>query len=468
MATVRQMAELYLRGSLANVTMKNLTEDEVRFAESLTEEIANHPGMKKHRFKVKRIFADTIKADYRSDPDSAEQEYRIAVWRGVVNLFFHKHYQFQCKCCGATHRNVKTTGQMKPLDQAHTPCPVCGKIKIENPGDTDYQPNQYVDFIEFQASYQDFQEGIPTYSSTIEAAPGGGANKEELDELLQKGKISTDVYIRRLEQYRYDDPNAIVKDPDQLVKFFGEFVWGYFKQQIRENKRPEHNKRPTEVMGRADEVIVEEIMSIVSKLKISATFCTRTQPEEGWWNIGVIGLQTPPEFTGELMPIIERAEKNDIRICITPTTIKVEHNTNAKQLKALVTKPEHVIVLDNNQSVSDDGEGTPKFSLEQVSFRTVGGDKVELIEDTEKIDRYDIMNAIENSLPEGDCRKVFQIMQQEGNSYDEFRDDFDYDGEPRQAHIARHLKITPRSVKNHLAVIKLACLSQGFGPADLR
>lgn len=467
MAIVRQMAELYLRGSLANVTMKNLTSDQVRFAEELTERVVSTPGMNKHRFKVKRIFAETISADYHNDSETADQEYRIAVWRGVVNLFFHKHYKLHCKSCGATHRHVKTTGQMKPFDQAHTPCPVCNKIKVDDPGDTDYQAGEYVDEAEFNRSYQDFIEGIPTYSSTIVATPGGGATKEQLDELLEKGEISTDVYLRRLEQYRYDDPYAIIDDPEQLVKFFGEFVWGYFRQQIRENKRQEH-KRPTQIVGRADEVIVQEILASASKLKIPVNFCPKTQPEDGWWNIGVIGLQTPPEFTGELIPIFARAHEHDIRVCITPTLIKIEHNTNSPYIQALVTKSEHVLVLDANQSVSDDSENAPKFSLEHISFKTIEGNKVELIEHTELIDRHDTMRAIEERLPEGDCRKIFQIIQQEGESYNEFRNSYNYDSEPRQAHIARHLKITPRSVKNHIAVIKLACLSQGFGPSDLK
>ena len=466
MSTVRQMAEIYLRGSLSNVTMKNLTPDQVRFSEKIANEIADHPEMRKHRYKVRRMLGETIKADYSSDSDAADQEYKIAIWRGVVNLFYHRHYKFKCHACGATHKYVKATGQMKPLDQAQTPCPNCQQIEVNDPGESQYQKGQYVNLKEFEESCQDYQVGIPTYVSTIKAFPGGGFDKENLDQLLLEGKITQAVYERRLEQYRYDEPFAIIEDKTQLAKFFGEFVWGYFKQQLRENKRPEHNKKPVEICGRADEVIVQEILSIAARTKVPALFCSSTQPEHGWWNIGIVGLQTPPEFTGELMPVLAKAVENDVRIAITPTMIKVEHNINARNIQALITKPEHVIVLDNNQSVSDEEDGN-KFSIDQVDFKTVEGCKMELIESTELLERHDIMMAVENSLPEGDCRKIYQIIKQDGEIYQEFRKVYDYDSEPRQAHIAKFLNITPRCVKNHLAHIRLACLSHNFVPSVL-
>lgn len=465
MATVRQMAELYLRGSLANVTMKNLTPEQVIFAEELTCNIAKHPEMRKHK-KIKKVLADTIRADYKSDPESADQEFKIAIWRGVVNLFFHKHYKFQCTACGATHRNIKTTGQMKPLDQAHTPCPVCNQIKIKNPGETSFTTGQIINFDDFQDSYKTFQRGIPTFDSTIEAIPGGGYNEETLNKLLAEKKITQKVYERRLQQFRYDDPESIIQDENQMTKFFGEFVWGYFKQQIRENKRPESQKKPTQIIGNADEIITQEIISSATKLKIPIIFCPKTQPENGWWHIGVIGLQTPPEFTYELIPIILRASEARIKILIEPTEIKIEHAKNSKQLKALVKRPEHIMVIDNNQSIDEKEIG--QFSIDQISFKTIGGSKMELIDDTEKIDRIDVMEAIKNSLPDGDCQKIFEILKQDGDYYEGFRETFQYDTEPKQAHIAKFLNITTRRVKYHMSSIKLVCLTHQFTPSSLK
>lgn len=466
MAIVRQMPGLYLRGSLANVTMKNLTEEEIQFCENLTNLVASHDKMKKHKFKVAQTLGKTIKGDYASDRETAFQEFNIAIWRGVVNLFYHRHYRFRCMSCDSTHKVTKTTGLTKPIDQAHTPCPVCNCVKVTDPGDTDYEVGQFVDHDEFQQSYAEFQTGIPKCDSTIVAIPGGGASKEELDELLAEGKISQVAYERRLNQFRYDDPYAIIEDDDQMVKFFGEFVWGYFKQQLRENSRVEHNKKPTRIYGPADEVLVEEILAAAKKWKVQASFCRDTQPENGWYNIQLIGLQTPPEFTGDLMMLMDKAQRSDVRVRVKSGVVRVECNPAAPQIEALVSKPEHVMVLDNNASISDDDDGKT-FSIQQVSFKTVGGCKVDPDDESDKIDREDVMRAIYGSLPDGDCRKIFEICKQEGPAYEEFRQEYDYDGEPKQTHMAKHLGITPRSVKNHLANIRHICLVHEFVPAEV-
>ena len=49
MALVRQMPELYLRGSLANVTMANLTANEKDHIDTIVGYVATHPGMARHR-----------------------------------------------------------------------------------------------------------------------------------------------------------------------------------------------------------------------------------------------------------------------------------------------------------------------------------------------------------------------------------------------------------------------------------
>lgn len=462
MAIVRQMSELYLRGSLANVTMKNLTEEEIQFCESMTEHVANHDRMKKHRYQVMRVLGETIGADYRDDRLTAEQEYKIAIWRAVVNLFCHRHYKFRCCSCNSTHRITKTTGLPRAIDQAHIPCPVCNKVKVTDPGDTDFEVEQFVDHDEFQDAYKDFQTGIPECESTIIAIPGGGKyNEEELQKELEDGLIQQDVYERRTGHYRYDDPYAVIEDEDQMVKFFGEFVWGYFKQQIRENSRVEHRKRPTKIMGRADEVVVEEILSVAKKLKIPTTFCKNTQPENGWWNIGIIGLQTPPEFTGELLPIFEKAANAGVKYNIDNSMIRVEHDDRAPQVEAFVIKPEHVMVLDNNASISDDKEDGG-FSIQQMSFKTVGGCKVELEDHVGEYETRDVMEAVFGSLPDGDCRKIFELYTQTGTVYDAFREVYNYDSEPKQAHMAKFLGITPRSVKQHIENIRHMCLAYDF------
>ena len=433
MAIIRQMPGIYLRGSLANVTMKELTQDQIDFCNRVTKQIASSPGMAKHRFKMTQVLGETIGADYKIRTD-AEQEYYIAIWRGVVNLFFHRYYTFKCEACNGTHRIAKTTGLPVAINQIKTPCPACNQCKVTDPGDTDFEEEQFVDYEEFQNSYKDFTTGIPECGSTIKAIKG---------------------------EKRYKNPQEILDDSEQMTKFFGEFVWGYFKQQLRENHRTEHNKKPVLISGRADQIITEMILSACKKLKINTIFCKELQPENEWWTIGLYGVHTPPEFTGELIPILDKSKELGVKIVIKQTCIQIQEVKSADIIEAFVIKPEHVSVLENNTSISDKDEG---FTIDQMSFKTVKGEKMDLEDHVRTIELRDTMEEVFDSLPDGNCRLIFQLYTQNGEIYDRFHQEYKSPGEPKQGHMAKFLGITPRVVKGHIAHIKHTCLANGLTP----
>lgn len=466
MTIVRQMPELYLRGSIANVTMKNLTQEEVEFCEEIAEWVANHEQMAKHRHQVAKVFSGTIGADYKEDYRASDQEYKIAVWRAIVNLFHHKHYKFQCEACGSVHRKVK--GRPKPIDQLFDICPVCNKIKITDPGGTEYMEGDFVDVEEFQESYKYFTTNIPKCKSPIVALPGEQYKKEDLDEQLQNGEISQTQYERRLQQYRYDDPYSIINDPEQMTKFVGEFVWGYLKQQIRENKRREHHKAPTTIVGRADEVITKEIISICKKLNLPFTYCDDTQPEKGWWVIGINGLKTPPEFTAELIILLRKADHFGIMYDITKTSIKIKETLHAELIDASIINPKHVMVLDSTATINHDEDSNDPVVF-QISFRTVGASKMELENHTAAVERSDVMQAVYSSLPDGNCKKIFELYSQDGELYREFRERYGYEGDKKPSHndMADFLDVTPRTIKAHIENIRLMCLANQFTPSSI-
>lgn len=81
----QQMPQLFLRGSLCNVTMRNLTQDEVKEIGAIVEMVQNDPLMQPCRAQFKSALANTISGDYRSDKDlTAEQEFLVAIWRAAV------------------------------------------------------------------------------------------------------------------------------------------------------------------------------------------------------------------------------------------------------------------------------------------------------------------------------------------------------------------------------------------------
>lgn len=431
MAIVRQMPQLYLRGSIAQITMKNLTEEERKKCDELTTYVGNHPEMKKHRWRVAKLYRETIGADYK-DKEAADQEYMVAVWRGVVNLFYHRKYEFRCTACGAEEKQTKML-QWRRIDQQFIPCPQCQKMVIEDPKGSAFQKGDVVTKKAFDKACKMLDEE-PTVSSTIEAIGG---------------------------EYRYENPQEIIDDPEQLKKFFGKFVWSYFYQQIHENTRKEHNRTPVKVVGSADSVIVEEIISACNKLKVAYSFCPQLQPENGWWTIDLIGLRTPPEFTYELSTLLEKASFYRIPYRLLRNKIMLRESLHAPQIEALVIKPEHVMMIDNNSSVGEDDDA---FTVTSISFRTVGGHKIEMDNHTETIECSDVMRAVYEALPEGDCRKVFQLYTQTGHVYEEFCQQFGH-GDPKQAHLVKFLGTTPKLVKDHIQNIRHVCMMKQLTPA---
>jgi len=89
-----QLARLYLRGSLINKTMRNLTQKQMDRVDDKINELLHTSSLTKCREAFCRALAKTIRNEYadkhRPYSDAAMQEYRIAIMRAVVNAMYHK------------------------------------------------------------------------------------------------------------------------------------------------------------------------------------------------------------------------------------------------------------------------------------------------------------------------------------------------------------------------------------------
>lgn len=441
MANVRQMPELYLRGSLANITMKNLTTDQRRHVEGLVHQVTSHPDMQRHKIKVMKELGVTIAADYSDDREIAEEEYRIAVWRGVVDLFYHRKYTFNCRACNSGTYLTKRS-KPKAIDRVQTPCPNCGQVEITDPGDVPALQEKvrlgekFITQDDFQELTKDLPDGFkqPACKSTIDYVPG---------------------------QRKYENPQAIVDDDRQLRKFFGEFVWNYFRQQINENKRKEHRKHPQEIKGPADWVILQELLCLCARMEVDYNYCPKTEPKDGVHTIRLFGLLTPPEFTAEFAALRWKAWMHKVPVEVIHGGFTVAVCPEAPEIVTEIVKPEHVSVLDNFASVSDEQDSD--FTISQISYRTVGGYRMDLDNHVETVDNGEVMRAIRDALPDGHCKDIFDIFSGQGEKYMEFSEKYG-DGEPKISHVADFLGITTRAVNNHKAAIKVHSLANNLVP----
>lgn len=429
MTLVRQLPELTLRGSIANITMANLTQDQIKHVTEIFQKVKSHKVLQSNRAQVIKGLGYTIRNDY-AEKLAAEQEYDIAIWRGVVNILYHKDYTFQCTHCSAS-TYLTQRGKPKAIDRQQVPCPNCKMAVVENPGCSDYKAGDIVNHTEAQERYKSVSDNTPTFTSTIYYV--GGENK-------------------------YLDPDKILNDEAQLKKFFGEFVWNYFRQQIKENKR-KSNKTHLEVSGPADQMILELILSACQKLKISHS-CDKML-FNGRYTVQLAVLQTAPEFSVELAQILKIAKENEIDVEINKNSIDVKARYSAPSMTVQVIRSEHVTMIED-QNIQEDGEAKG-FSVSQVSHRTVAGGTMDQ-EDHEAC--YDLREASERTrraLPDNDCRRIFDIYKQDGIEYDAYCNLFNEEV-PKIKNVAKMLQITPRAVKQHRETIKIYCLSNGFIP----
>jgi hypothetical protein len=435
MSIVRQMSQLLLRGSLANVTMANLTEEQQSHIDQVMLKVSSHPKMANHKARFIKELGSTIGADYREDRSTAEEEFQIAIWRGAVDLVYHNKYQFSCKSCSNTSY-IGKNGRRKEFDRQYPICPSCNKVEISSTGDTQYFIGQFVDHHLFQSSYHDF-------------------NKDQ-----QPPKCKSPI-LYHVVSSRYDNPTDILNDDEQMVKFFSEYLWNYFRQMLKENGRFEHHKSPKLISGPGHEILLEEILSLCKKMKIEHHYCKETQPKNEYI-IGIYGLKTPPEFTCELLEILQKANNNNIHIRVNIDSIIIKRNDNAPILEAFVSKPEHVIMLSGHQSPNENEEGQ-NFTISQISYRTIGVEQMQQVNHTAIIDNEDVITAIRHSLPDGECQQVFDIWSGRGETFIEFSKEY---GDKRACinHIARYMGITTRAVNQYKETIRINMLAHGMCP----
>jgi ribosomal protein L33 len=430
MTVVRQLPVLPLRGSIANITMANLTQEQQQHMASIFAKVRDSSVLQSNKIQAMKSLGVTIKSDY-VDKQAAEQEFNIAIWRGIVNILYHRDYTFQCSHCESS-TYLTQRGKPKAIDRLQVPCPNCKMAKVKDSGCSDYVVGQVINHAEAQERFKYVASNTPTFQSTIEYVAG---------------------------DRKYPDPYKILNDEDQLKKFFSEFIWNYFRQQIKENKRVS-NKSSVQLTGPADHMVLELIIDLCKRSSVEH-FCDKV-PMNGTYKITASILQTSPEFTVELAAIILYANQHDVQVLVEKSQIIIITNYSAPTITVSVTKSEHINVLED-QETQEDGEATG-FSVSQVDHRTIGGYRMDQEDHISVIDLKDASEKTRRSLPDNECRKIFDIYMQTGIEYDAYCNLFADDRVPKIKNLAKMLNITTCAVKQHRETIKIHCMLHDFVP----
>jgi hypothetical protein len=440
MAKVRQLADLFLRGALANETMKNLTKDQKELAEVVCGQVMDHDVLTGHKNMFMNKLGTTIRCDF-TNRMMAQQEYRITIWRGVIYLLYHREYSFRCKACDASSYQSQRGAPIK-FDRRWDRCPACKNHAIDDPRDSGLEKGSFIadsDYEDLILNMTRNGQNPPTVCSCIKSIPG-------------KKKV--------------DNPNQILNDPVQIKKFFGEFIWNYFRQSIQENKIIHHGKHTERLSGPVDILAVQCITQLLKVNKINFQ-CDSFSPVDGYFAIYCQPYGLDPESIIELVELKKLVEEHggEIKIDGPESSSYLDNAILVKDLYGSaavvefnVAVNDQVQVVTNSVSKDEDDDSDIVQQLEKPNMN----------HDIREFEQNDTISAVRDSLPEGDCRTVLDLIINQGEAFDRFAAMYPDDvmanrGVPRQNKMAEFLGCSQKQIKSYRQEIHIQVVVHGVG-----
>lgn len=404
---LRQLPALYLRGSLVNETIRHLTPTQLQEIEQLTSEISQDPSLQSHRREFTKQLRQTIGGDY-DDPVAADIEFYIAIWRGLAELLHHGKYSFICGECRSSSY-IMNNGKRKQFDRRLPFCRECGIVIIDNPGDHNLEKDSKIDYKALQKLIQ---------SNTNLTPP------------TTKSPI-----LAKLEQKKYDKlERSILDDPNQKRKFFGEFIWGYFKQHISENKIKQH-KQSYKVLSMSDKAAIEDISTILKKYKVDYI--------ENNGQFQATTLATSPEFSIELLQVKAKYNGSISLIC-EDNKIEVK-SLKQEVVEAVFTESRPITTISRFENNQDDTDivNTLKDNNQDGSIA--------------EIEHNDRLFTIRKKLSTKESRAVFDML----TGFDE---EFSHT-RPKINQMAKILEVSTKQIGHYMTEIKIQMVAHGLCPA---
>lgn len=406
MGNIRQLPKLYLRGSLATETMRNLTEEQTRKAGDITNQLYDNPLLSGHRIEFVNQLKKTIANDYRDDIGAAQQEYYITLWRGVVHLLYHCSYGFKCAHCdSSTYRNKRK--KQTVINRKFDFCPNCQHTKI-------------------------VVGGKPTFVHESKISD------YDLD-------VQSPIISIKGDQ-KVEDAEKVFNDPVQLKRFFTEFIWNYFRQIISENKITKHAKERSMISGPADVILFDTIQSLLRIHNIKY-YNEANNPNNGYYNLEFETLSATIEFGAALTKLLTKYTAIGIDITININGVKIKDcGGTAPYVHEEVFKSDKVSMVCKNES-SNDGEQTSEpIELE--------ADKYASNDDYDQIEAFD---AVRKALPDAYTVNVFDILYSRGKISEQFQKTHNA-STFHPSNITSFLNGTKKQTKDSMSHIKIQLL----------
>lgn len=436
-----QLPSLFIRGAIATQTMSNLPDEDITKVNEIVKTIENDPCLAGDKHEFIRQLGATIKGDYRSDPNAALQEFRIAIWRATVHLLFHHDYNYNCSICGATSY-LTCSGKNKSFDRQFKICPHCKQsyFKIGN--------NLIIVNITKQGDSVDIIN-----NNTIIAS----FKDKTTAEISLQSPISTIPGTKKI-----DDPQKILQDHIQRGKWYTVWIWNYFRQILNENIIKTHNKHQIDVSGNADYVAFQLIANELRRRKCKFSYDEgKISSGADDININVDIMHIEPSFSGwlEILSkeylghnvsiIYERTHPNTWANILTIKRIGITGTTTA----TIETEDPVVVLSFGGPSNNDESDGSSTWG-DTIEFNSEAQ-----IYDGEigKFESDEAMSIVRKHLHDQNARMTFDILSQTGEVWIKFSTQ--WGTQPaRKAHIAEFLHVTTKQVDIYKQMIMTQCL----------
>jgi hypothetical protein len=420
-----QLAALYgVRGAIATQTMKNLEQHQIERVGGIVEEIINDDSLAGDKYEFIKQLGLTIGGDYRSDRETALEEFRIALWRAAVYLLYHKSYSYMCTLCGQMEYET-STGKIKAFDRQYPACPSCSQS---------FKSGKVVSLVKTTNGY------------TLVDEDKNIINKSHAKDKIEK-KLETPIKAIGGKK-AVDDPEEILKDKEQRSKWFSVWVWNYFRQVLNENTIKTHNKQKVELSAPANIMAVYLIINELKKKGIRYYFDESTEFKAGNLEVFVTPLSTDLVFTAYLVSLIKGYGVHGIEFEITDYSIKIKSSEDSPIVSDEITTEMPVIMVSYTTSNrNNDGDDRNwGDAVEHNAMEIYNGDLTRYIEDESLI-------VVRENLPNINCQKVMDIYCQKGKIWQEFASQYGTKV-PAKAHISKFLDVTTKKVEEYRVSIK--------------
>jgi hypothetical protein len=291
MSIVTQLPKLYLRGSLANETMANLTKEQREKIDGILMRIINSQSLVTHKQRYTKILRQTIGSDYKS-VEAAEQDFMVVVWRGLVMLYCHNDYEFKCRYCKSSTYTNKT-GAESEIRKKYEICPNCNA------------------------------------DSSVGISP---------------------IKVLKINK-RHEDPDSVINDENQLSKWFSRQISNATGQQLRENPIT-HVTRTTQTLDYADKNVTSSLLKILSNHKIRARISSGSNSSRTQIFFDISSVSS--KIIGNIIELKSYSVENGVNFEISNVGVEIWRSEHCKFVQMTVTEKTPISMTTESQTSNEE------------------------------------------------------------------------------------------------------------------